>query len=377
MNISVSEVKLIDIVQKMMSNYYLKLGKWSCSRIAWKASNYVTGGLYRVAGTAWSNEEAVHWSLILKVVVPAIQADDPQHYNYWKREVLAYQSGILEQLPEMIRAPRCLAVEEQDDHTIWLWLEEVTDRIGAEWTGQQYEEVVRLLGRFNGAYLCGVPLPDEAWLCKGWLASWVEECDKYDDRSVLNEEAWEIPILKGLFPTNIVRRYKEFYRTRGLLLKGLQRLPRVLTHNDAWPPNLFPQGKDSLIAIDWAFVGIAGLGEELGRLYGLLLHSSVDTAAAVATRNDFLNRLLDSYIAGIREAGWDGDSDWVRFGFTASAGMRCGMVIPKLIEQINKKKDEELLTDEMKARCNIAVHLLELAEEASLLLPKILGGRRS
>ncbi|WII38179.1 hypothetical protein [Paenibacillus thiaminolyticus] len=52
------------------------------------------------------------WSFVVKLVIPSAAAE-PGHYSYWKREALAYQSGLLEELPG-IRAPRCYGVEEQE-----------------------------------------------------------------------------------------------------------------------------------------------------------------------------------------------------------------------------------------------------------------------
>ncbi|MDF2961470.1 MAG: aminoglycoside phosphotransferase [Paenibacillus sp.] len=362
--LNISEEKLHGYVQKIIKLDEFELGEWSCNRLNWKASNEVTGGLYRLAGAAVTKGGTVPWSVILKMVVPVPNADNPGHYNYWKREVLAYQSGVLEKLPKMVRAPQCFAVEEREDHTVWLWLEEVTDSTGSPWTKIELETAVRLLGTLGGAYLTGEPLPDEPWLCKRWLASWVEECDRYDDGSALIEDTWRAPALSRLFPAGMFGRYKEFHQTRALLLDGLRQLPRMLTHNDAWPPNLFLQANSRLVAIDWAFVGIAGLGEELGRLYGLILHMGGGAAADP-------DSLFEPYMAGLKEAGWHGDPDLVRFGFTASAGIRCGMVVPKLVDRLSKRNNEDLLTDEMKERSRIAVQLLELAEEAQVLLRKL------
>jgi len=54
-----------------------------------------TGGVYRVAGRADDQGETLAWSLVLKVLHPAGGDTDPAGANYWKREVLAYQSGVL------------------------------------------------------------------------------------------------------------------------------------------------------------------------------------------------------------------------------------------------------------------------------------------
>src|SRR5438105_2046327 len=88
---------------------------WSQARI-YLSAGAATGGIYRLAGTAERDSQTRDWSIILKVVAPlglmtAEQNNDQTHPIYWKREVLAYASGWLDQLPGAIRAPRCFGIE--------------------------------------------------------------------------------------------------------------------------------------------------------------------------------------------------------------------------------------------------------------------------
>ncbi len=52
------------------------------------------------------------WSLVLKVVSDPGGRDDPTAHNYWKREFLTYQAGLLADLPGL-RAPRCYDARER------------------------------------------------------------------------------------------------------------------------------------------------------------------------------------------------------------------------------------------------------------------------
>ena len=71
---------------------------------------------------------------------------------------------MLTDLPGGIAAPRCFAVEERADDSCWLWLEVVRDAVGPRWSLADYAQAADRLGRFNGAYLAGYPLPDAGWL---------------------------------------------------------------------------------------------------------------------------------------------------------------------------------------------------------------------
>ncbi|MFL1675314.1 phosphotransferase family protein [Paenibacillus dendritiformis] len=360
-----SQEQAIGYVRRQLGDEAAIVGDWSCSRLGWQASNEVTGGLYRVAGTAALAGRTLPWSFVVKLVIPAA-ADEPGHYNYWRREALAYQSGLLEDLPG-IRAPRCYGVEEQPDGSFRLWLEEAAGLDTQEWTATHYLNAAYRLGLFNGAYLQDWPLPDEPWLCRGWLSSWVAASEPYDDGSAWRADTWEHPRLRAEFPLSAAKRFAAFDSRRADLLAGLRRLPQVFTHNDAWPPNLIWGGDGTLTAIDWAFAGIAGVGEELGRMYGLCLHQSLPERLDDGA---FPGMLLDAYGEGLHESGWRGPAQAVRYGFAASAGLRCGMLVPKLVQAARQPAPDAEAAERFAQRCRIARCLLERAEEAIALLPE-------
>ncbi|MDR6551799.1 hypothetical protein [Paenibacillus qinlingensis] len=80
--------------------------------------------------------------------------------------------------------------------------------------------------------------------------------------------------------------------------------------------------------------------------------------------------LFLNYMQGLRDAGWSGDSNLSRFGFTASASLRFIMVIDKLLsnleeDRINQKeKSSHLLL--------ITQELLQMAEESWNLRSQII-----
>ena len=101
---------------------------------------------YRFSGNAHSGEDVLPWSLILKVIRSPDGKDDPASLNYWKREALAYQSGLLDNLPGGTRAPQCFGIVEQPGLETWLWLEEIADETQGNWTLEQYGIVAHHLG---------------------------------------------------------------------------------------------------------------------------------------------------------------------------------------------------------------------------------------
>jgi hypothetical protein len=127
-----------------------------------------SSAVYRVAGTARDRGETKPWSLVLKIL------RDPTHSpasggaapDGWDREVHAYRSGLLDDLPAELAAPRCYAIEERPG-AVWLWLEDVADEAGARWPIARFALAARHFGRLNGMYMTERSLPDAPCSCGG------------------------------------------------------------------------------------------------------------------------------------------------------------------------------------------------------------------
>lgn len=81
--------------------------------------------------------------------------DGPSGLNYWKREVLAYQTGLLDELPACLVAPRCFGGVEHAGSGPWLWREDVLERTESRWSLTDVGRAAQHLGCFNGADLAG------------------------------------------------------------------------------------------------------------------------------------------------------------------------------------------------------------------------------
>ena len=342
-----------------------------------------TGGIYRVAGSAVAGGSRVSWSAILKVVclnAQRVQAafEDEAHPLYWKREALAYTSGLLDDLPGGVKAPRCYGVEEVDEFTCWLWLEEVKDAGTKLWGLEQYARAAGCLGRFNGAYLAGRSMPDYPWLIRtgsprGLLAhsAWIHE-------AIANPRTWQHPLMRAAFPVPVVDRLLRLWDEREGLLSALDRVPQTFGHLDAWRRNMFAtegaDGSPGLTLIDWAYPGRAAVGTDAGDLFGesFCLSELGDTGPASLDE-----AIFESYVAGLREAGWGGDVRLVRFAFTAFCALKHLFLIFVSLGDV-ANKDRRVTWERLFGRAfgdyvgRQAVHLyylVDLGEEARRLLP--------
>jgi hypothetical protein len=339
-------------------------------------------GVYRFDGTARHEGEPVPWSSVLKVV-GRLGDDDERGWDYWRREALAYRSGLLAELPGGLSAPRLLHAPEDVGGRQELWLEAVEEKIGPRWPLSRYGLAARHLGQFNGAYLVARPLPTQPWLARGWLRSWV---DAARDSVAAMPAALNQPLVARVYPPDVAGSIARLWREREQWLTFLDRLPHTLCHQDAFRRNLVardrPDGEAETVAVDWAFVGISPLGSELAPL----IEASVAFLEVAPADTRELERLVvDGYLAGLDDAGWTGDPELVWLGYALSSLLRyplgcVRLVLPALldtgshagIEQTYDRSFEEIVDH---WRTVIGGHLA-LADEVRALLSAIRGARR-
>jgi hypothetical protein len=224
-----------------------------------------TGDVTRLTGQARAAGRDLPFTLISKRCRPlatgrhAAAARDPRHWAYWRREPLAYASGVLPRGPGLA-APRCYGVV---DDTIYL-----QDVTGAP-------ESPRVAARRLGAWQAHAPVPDLPWLAGHQLAQ----------RVAVSDLDWT--------GTDADPRLARIWAARHELLAALTRVPEVLSHGDFHIDHLIADG-DTTVVLDWAALGVGPAGADLAHL-------------ALSTLDD----LVDDYLAGL-----DGrlDAQAVRLG---------------------------------------------------------------
>jgi Phosphotransferase enzyme family len=314
------QATLTPLVRRAQASTTIEIVNWHYGRVYGGAGDAggVVSGLYRFAGSGVDDGKLISWSLILKIIATSTVNDDPSEPRYWKREMLAYQSGRLKHLPGNLVAPQCFGIIERSDREVWLWLEDIADAIGAKWPLEQYNLVARHLGQFNGAYLHG-ELPSDPWLSRGWLRALVYRAEP--NMAQLSRSR-DHPLLRRLYSDQLINRIFALWADRERLLDALDRLPQTFCHRDAFRRNLFMRrredGHTQTVAIDWAFAGIGAIGEELGPLvHASLVYSEIEFSAAQALDNTVFN----GYLTGLEDAGWRSDPRLVRFGYTAASAL--------------------------------------------------------
>jgi hypothetical protein len=338
--------------------------------------NPTARALYRWKGRADVDGVAQDWSVILKAWVRDLESDAPTGWDYWKREFLAYSSGVLADLPG-IAAPRLLDATDEND-VAYVLLEDVAPQGQLRWPASRYELAALHLGRFNGAYLADRAIPEAPFLTRTYLRSWTNWIPWLD--SVRSPDTWSQPLIAEAIAAPPIGRLERLHSSVTSLFDRLERLPQTFSHLDAWRTNLIDarsaRGEETTVAIDWSFVGLAPPGQEVAILVGgshIWLDADPDQLASVS------RRAFTAYVEGLHDAGWRGDERVVRFAYAASAALYLAPVIPFWLRRIGDPARREWIErkcgrdarDIVHAWALLLDHTLELFDEADAMAQRL------
>src|SRR5690349_6187561 len=220
--------------------------------------NAATGGIWRVqrdSGTA-----------ILKVARPPATgpdpvgspgwqtSDDPAHWNYWRRESIAYRTGFAARVyaDAGIRPPALLDSEDRADGSIALWLADEPGAPGITWSPARLAAFAYQLGVAQARWADRVPT--QPWLSRDWLAQYLAA----RHIGVPTAEQWDHPAAAA-WPASVRRTLRGLWERRAAFVTAAGRGPRTLCHLDVWPSNLIADGTETVL-LDWAFVGAGAIG---------------------------------------------------------------------------------------------------------------------
>ena len=316
---------LVGVVRQALNDDRAILDTWQVQRIDYPNVSPESRGLYRVSGTARVQAMTSAWSVVLKVyAAPADPtADDPSAVFYWQREALAYQSGLLTDLPGPLTAPKSFGMVAWPANRLWLWLEDIQPPGDDQWPLARYRLAARHFGMFGGAYLTERRIPDLPWLSRRLLHAWVAASTPLLEQAQ-RPSAWDHPVLRRAFPAQTVAAVLRLWAERETFLARLEGLPQTLCHHDVWRKNLFTRtgrdGQTETVAIDWELVGTGAAGEDVGNLLGVsLLNFEVEADHAP----HLAEQMLGNYLAGLHTAGWHPDTRAVEYAFNTAAALRC------------------------------------------------------
>ena len=196
-----------------------------------------------------------HWPMI--AMLPEPMRDETIARFPWRVEADVYASGILDALPNGLRAPTVFSVEELGDDRVRIWMEDVAASEAA-WDDATYARAARLLGRLAGRSLARLP-DGSPRLFPGLRFIFEGRTRAVDLPALRSDETWRHPLMVRVATAdpNLRADLLELGEEAPELMTMLERLPQSLAHGDACPQNLLadPRAPRDLVAIDWGFVG--------------------------------------------------------------------------------------------------------------------------
>ncbi|MGH9016587.1 MAG: phosphotransferase, partial [Acidimicrobiales bacterium] len=321
--VAVDRTELSQVVERLTGTS--ALGRWRSGKIYDPVAS-ATAGLWRVQGG--------DWSVVLKVVHHGREGHpnwmagaDEDHWAYWKREVLAYRSGLPDALSGGLRGPHCLGIFDRPDGSVALWLEDAGRGTPAtSWTLDAYGAGAHHLGRAQGALALADPVPDETWFSRDWLRAYLTQRD--GDMHLLSDPTvWAWPLVGNHVSRQWMEPMRDMRAHQPELLEILDAVPVTVCHHDLHPANLFTVD-DTTVLIDWASVGGGPLGADAAVL---VADAVLDFHVAPEEFDPLFEAVRSGYARGLGEAGWSGPVDAVTRAINATLGARYAWIGPALL----------------------------------------------
>jgi len=319
---SIDIAELTNVVRQDQRSVVFEVLDWTVSMLS-DRSTVNPDGILRVSGHGSDSVGVRPWSVALKIIMKPETEGEPSQLGYWMREIYAYDTGLVTNLPGPVVPARYYGTTMHPD-SVWLWMELLTEVTNGQWQLEDYAFAADQLGRFNGACAIGGPLPDAPWLTRDHARVWT---------SWFNfETAWQQPQVQHYFPARTRVRLEQLWAERERFFTTLDRLPQVFSHFDYKRSNLFLRQRDDnqreVAAVDWGDCGIGALGGDLVFLIGASAWFFDWEPAHVA---DLSATAFEAYMRGLRGVGWQGDQNLIRLAYSAWVALHFGLTMPASI----------------------------------------------
>jgi hypothetical protein len=268
------------------------------------------------AGEPWST----HWRF---------RSDEKTHWNYWLRESLCYERGLTTAFRSGgVAAPELIASRADRDEALLL-VSLVGGVPGDVFSLEQLGDTARRLAVAQASYLCGRPLPSQPWLSRDFLHDYSTEkpvsWDLLEDKACWDHE------MAASFPPDLREKAVFLHAHASRLYAINQSLPPVLSHLDFWPKNLIA-AESGLVLLDWGSIGRGAIGEDAGNL---IPDSVLDHFVPAAQLEELEEMVIEGYVTGLREAGWEGDRRLVELGIYSSC-VKYDWLTPFTLSQLDQ-----------------------------------------
>jgi aminoglycoside phosphotransferase (APT) family kinase protein len=284
-----------------------------------------TAGLWRVS--------AAGQSVLVKLLRCARDGDirwrpgrSADHWYYWRREALAYQSGLLTRLPRSLRAPRPYVVRARDDEAVAIWMEYVPGTLLESGDDPAvYRRIAFSLGEAQASYARDVP--GAAWLSRHWLREYLHLRDG-EGHPLGDRQAWQALAASGGPCLDRAGEFQELWDRRYEHTAAVEAQPPTLCHLDMHLKNVLVARDGGLVLVDWSFAGIGGLAQDAGNLHPDCV---LDFHAKASDLWPMFELVAREYHAGLRAGGLDVDGAAIRRAMAAATVAKYAWIVPAML----------------------------------------------
>ncbi|HEX6149973.1 hypothetical protein [Nocardioides sp.] len=283
-----------------------------------------TGGLYRLHGPDWCwfgklLQHVRHWPA-LPSLPPAVAEEFVADFP-WRSELVLWDPGFSDRMPEGLRPPVLHGLVELPDDKVMVWMEDVRQSALPP-DLDLFRRAAHLLGRWNARCTAPAALAVSDYPPGYALRMYAEKAVAHRGLGPLaDDQLWSNP------------RLAEHLGLRADLQRLAERIPamldrldgyvQALPHGDASPQNLLVPAEepDTFVVIDPSFTSPHALGFDLGQLLVGLVHAG-DIPAA--TLPDIVSVIVPAYQEGLAAEGIDDQAEAARDGFVTGVQLRSG-----------------------------------------------------
>ena len=333
---------LTPVVRRLLDDSAANVSEFSIHALKPGLGNPTSLGVYRVKGTAGQP-----FSLVVKHLangLPMMDASEPTHWNYWKREIAFFESPLAERIPRSIGYPKYLGQSTLADGTALFWNADLGDLEKSKWTWDQCLNATRLVAELNS--IDSRDLDDYEWLNRTQVEGW----DEFREGFFVPMHPKVVELAKAKPSTAAALEvFGPFLPRQDFIGQIMHSGRQTFVHGDFNLNNLVPVSNEaqSIIALDWQLAGVGRVGGEIASIFNTARELGVITG----TSEEF-EELCEVYTERFNELNEPIELNEVRLaaaatGFFIIAGVGFFFVQPEpgnTVEQ-NEAKVQSMVDD--------------------------------
>ena len=169
------EDDLDPVLQTLLEDPAARVLNYEMKALKPGVGNPTSLGVYRVSGTALAAGSERPFSLVVKHLARGNEFMDcvsPTHWNYFRREIVFFESAVAKGIPKSIGFPKYLGQTAFDDGTFLFWNEDLGDLTKSKFTWDWCLEAVRLVAELNSIDISDAD--QYPWLSVGTPTGWLD-----------------------------------------------------------------------------------------------------------------------------------------------------------------------------------------------------------